>query len=129
MNKEKAYHQARRMFFMIDKKLVLADRGYGGCHFDWLLDFGFSENKAKDFIEKELRGVIDPTGDIKFFTGENWEINEKIEKDFFEIFSELVSRAEVKPEARVLGGAIRQEVGKVWPARKEYGRVGEIWTK
>lgn len=129
MNAEKKYHKSRRMFFVINEKLVLAEIGCKTSHYDWLINQGWSEEKATNFIKQKLRGVIDPDGNIKFFTKENWEINEKIENEFFKILPELVEKLKIKDQAKIFGGAIKQEVGKIWPPRKDYGTVGEILKK
>lgn len=126
MDKEKEYYRQRRIFFKINENLVLGEKGFEGSHYDWLKNQGWTEQKTKEFIKNELRGTVDPDGNIKFFTGENWEINEKIEKDFFEILPELVEKLEIKNDTKVFGGAIKQEIGKIWPPRKDYGTVGEI---
>jgi isopentenyl-diphosphate delta-isomerase len=123
---EKKYHQQRRMFFLIDKKLVVVKKGVSLCHFDWLVSQGWTKKDAEKFISKELRGVIDPDGNLKFFVGKKWELNEEIEKKFFEIFPELVKRLKLKDEVKIYGGAIEKEIGQIWPGRKYYGSIGEL---
>lgn len=126
---EKEYHRSRRMFFVINNNLVIAEPNSDKCHYDWLIEQYWSEEKATKFIETGLRGVIDPDGNIKFFTGKNWDINNKIEIKFFEILDELVKKMNVSPEAKVGGGAIKGEEGKIWPPRKKYGQVKDYIKK
>jgi len=123
---EKEYHRNRRMFFVIDDNLVIAQVNSEKSHFEWLIEQFWPEDKAIEFIETGLRGVLNPDGNIRFYTGENWEINEEIEKKFFEILPELVEKLKISPEAIVGGGVIRGEVGEFWPARKEYGKVKDF---
>jgi ABC-type oligopeptide transport system substrate-binding subunit len=123
MNKEKEYHQQRRMFFIIDNNLVIAPRGQIKSHLEWLIDQYWPEEKAKEFIRTGLRGTVEGNGNIKFFTGENWEINEEIEQKFWDILPDLVEKLKINPEAEIGGGAIKQKPGIIWPERKKYGKV------
>jgi hypothetical protein len=125
MQPESEYHRKRRMFFVIDDNLVIAPANSKECHFDWLIEQYWPEKKATEFIKTGLRGVVDPDGNIKFFTGENWELNEEIEIKFFMILNELVKKLKINPEAKIGGGAIKQNEGTIWPARKDYGKVME----
>ncbi len=119
---EKEYHRNRRMFFVIDDNLIIAPANSEKSHFDWLIEQYWPEEKAVEFIETGLRGVVED-GNIKFFTGKNWEINDEIEVKFFEIFDELIKKLNINPEAKIGGGAIKGEEGEIWPARKNYGQV------
>jgi len=125
MQQEKEYHRNRRMFFVIDDNLVIAPANSEKSHYEWLIEQYWSEDKAAEFIKTGLRGVINPDGNIRFYTGENWEINEEIEAKFFEIFDELVKKLKIKPEAKIGGGVIKGEIGDFWPPRKEYGCVSD----
>ena len=126
---EKEYHKARRMFFVIDDNLLIAEANSNKSHFEWLIEQFWPEDKAIEFIETGLRGVLNPDGNIRFYTGENWEVNEKIEAEFFGIFDELVKRLKISPEAKIGGGVIKGKTGDFWPARKEYGKVGDFIKK
>mgnify|MGYP001806601676 FL=1 len=126
MNNEKEYHKARRMFFLIDEKLVIAENGSEYSHFEWLKKQGCSDEKVKNFIKTELRGVLNPDGNLRFYVGEDFEVNEKIEKDFFRILPELVEKLNIRVDSEIGGGTIRQEIGKFWPEKKKYGKVGDF---
>ncbi len=120
---EKEYHRNRRMFFLIDDNLIIAPANSEKSHYDWLIEQYWPEEKAIEFIRTGLRGVLNPDGNIRFYTGENWDINEEIEAKFFGIFDELVKRLNIGPEAKIGGGVVKGEVGDFWPPRKEYGKV------
>lgn len=120
---EKEYHRNRRMFFLIDDNLIIAPANSEKSHYDWLIEQYWPEEKAIEFIRTGLRGVLNPDGNIRFYTGENWDINEEIEAKFFGIFDELVKRLNISPEAKIGGGVVKGEAGDFWPPRKEYGKV------
>jgi hypothetical protein len=122
IQQEKQYHKLRRMFFLIDGKLVLPEKNCPKSHKEWLETNKYTKEEVQRIINTQLRGVLNPDGNIRFYVGENWEINQDIEKKFFEILPELIKIFELGPEVKIEGGAIKQEVG-VWPARKEYGYV------
>lgn len=123
---EKEYHRARRMFFVINNELIIAPVGLGKSHFEWLQEQGYSDEKTKEIFENNLRGVVNPDGNVRFYVGENFEVNEKIEKEFFKFLPELVDKLEIKMEAEIGGGIIKQKVGTFWPAKKVYGKVRDF---
>ena len=120
---EKEYHRNRRMFFLIDDNLIIAPANSEKSHYDWLTEQYWPKEKAIEFIKTGLRGVLNPDGNIRFYTGENWEINEEIEAKFFGVFDELVKRLKMSPEAKIGGGVVKGKTGDFWPPRKEYGKV------
>ena len=126
---ENEYHKARRMFFVIDDNLIIAEANSDKSHFEWLISQFWPEDKAIEFIRTGLRGVLNPDGNIRFYTGENWDINEEIEKIFFEKLTELVKKLEIDSEAIIGGGTIKGNIGEFWPARKEYGKVKDFIKK
>lgn len=129
MNKEKEYHKARRMFFLINDKLVIPEKGSDKSHMEWLVENGHTQKEAKTIIETVMRGVVNPDGNLRFYTGEDFEINEKIEKKFFEILPKLVDIFSLNPEVIIGGGTIKGNIGDFWPPRKEYGKVEDFTKK
>ena len=129
MKGEKEYHRSRRMFFVIDDNLVIAEANSEKSHFEWLLEQYWPEEKATEFIETGLRGALNPDGNIRFYIRESCEINEEIEKKFFDILPELVEKLNISLDAKVGGGVIKGEIGKLWPPRKEYGKVKDLIYK
>ena len=123
---EKKYHKKRRMFFLINNELVLPESGSDKSHMEWLLSQGKTISEAKNIIDNNLRGAVNPDGNIRFYIGENWEINEEIEKKFFEILPKIVETLKINPEAIIGGGTIKGRIGDFWQARKEYGKVKDF---
>lgn len=126
---EKEYHKARRMFFLIDGDLVIPKKGSDKSHLEWLMENGYTPKEADRIIETVLRGVVNPDGNIRFFIGRNWEVNEEIEKKFFDILPKLIETFRLEPEAIIGGGTIKGDIGDFWPAKKEYGKVGDFIKK
>ncbi len=126
---EKEYHRSRRMFFVINNELVLPEKGSEKSHREWLEDNGYSKDEAEKIINTEMRGALNPDGNIRFYITEECVINDEIEKKFFEILSELVEIFNLKPETLIGGGVIKQKPGKIWPAIKEYGQVKDYIKK
>lgn len=121
--REGQYHRTRRMFFLINGKLVIPEVGSSKSHKEWLESNGYLPDEAQKIIDTELRGALNPDGNIRFYVGENWEINENIEEKFFKILPELVKIFNLGPETKIEGGAVQQEEGKIWPGRKYYGKI------
>jgi hypothetical protein len=124
--KEKEYHKARRMFFLINNELIIPESGSDKSHLEWLIENGYTKDKAENIIETVLRGVVNPDGNIRFFIGKDWGINEEIEKKFFEILPKLFEIFKLNPDAIIGGGNIKGKVGDFWVARKEYGKVKDF---
>lgn len=124
--KEKDYHGQRRMFFVIEGELVLPEEGSDKSHREWLESKGYAEDEVNRIIDTEARGVLNPNGEIRFYVGNDWNVDPKTEKKFFEILPELVARFGLTPETIIGGGAIKGEIGEAWQARKVYGKVGDF---
>jgi len=123
---EKEYHRKRRMFFWIDNKLVVPEAGSEKSHKEWLESNGRTKEMAKYIIDNELRGAINPGGNIIFYVGENMTLNEEIEKKFFGMLPSLVKKFNLGPETLIGGGVKIGKVGDIWPAIKEYGKVKDF---
>lgn len=123
---EREYHKQRRMFFWIDNQLVIPEAGSDKSHIEWLMANGRTKEEAENIIETVLRGVINPDGNVRFFIGKDWEIDNEIEKKFFEILPELVEKLNINLDAIIGGGVMKGKIGDFWPARKEYGKIKDF---
>ncbi|MCK5044519.1 hypothetical protein KAR26_02230 [Candidatus Parcubacteria bacterium] len=117
------FHRNRRMFCIYQNKLFIAESNLPYSHATWFEKEGWVP-KAKDELMNEVtRGMIDNKGDIYFYIGYDFEINKEIEFIFFSHLKELVEKLKLKSNAKVFGGSIKQEAGKKWLPRKEYGKI------
>ncbi len=119
----KDYHRQRRMFVIYQGKLYIARKGVGYSHAEWFVKNDWMTVRNDKLINEVIRGIIDPHGNVNFYIGHNFQINNKIAQNFFPYIKVLDKRLKLSPMAKVLGGAIKQVPGKIWPARKEYGRI------
>lgn len=115
--KTRAFHKSRRMFCIYQNKLCIADANLPYSHAVWFEKEGWIANEDLGSL---VRGIVDDKGDIYFYVGYDFEVNEEAETIFFSHCKELVEKLNLK-NPKIFGGLIKQEGGKIWPPRKEYG--------
>jgi hypothetical protein len=118
-----AFHKSRRMFCIYKNKLFIAEANLPYSHAVWFEKEGWISRKKDNFINSLIRGMVDDKGNIYFYVGYNFEINEKAESIFFSHLKELVKQLNLKSNAKIFGGLIKKEAGKIWPPRKEFGKI------
>lgn len=118
-----AFHRSRRMFCIYQDRLVIAEPNQPYSHAAWFEKGGWMSSEEDGLMDDIPRGIIDENGDVYFYVGYDFEINEKTESVFFSHLGKLVGKLNVKPDARIFGGLIRQDAGNLWPPKKEYGKV------
>lgn len=121
--KTRAFHKNRRMFCIYQNKLFIAEANLPYSHAVWFEKLGWISRQKDDLINSLVRGIVDNKGDIYFYVGYNFEINKEAESIFFSHLKELVEKMNLKPNAKIFGGLIKQEAGQVWPPRQKYGRL------
>ncbi len=118
--KIKDFHLSRRMFCIKDNQLLIAKSNVNYSHAVWFEKEGWNEKLMNDSV----RGIIDKEGNIHFYFGYDFDVDEKSEKIFFDHLPELVKELNVKPTAKIFGGKIKKTFGE-WPSKKEYGTVSD----
>ena len=118
-----AFHLSRRMFCIHQDRLYIAEPNLPYSHAVWFEKEGWISRKRDDLMNEITRGIKDTKGDIYFYVGYNFEINPKIENVFFSHLEKLARELELKPDAKIFGGFIKPEVGKIWLPRKTYGSI------
>lgn len=121
-----AHHKSRRMFCIYEGELRIAEPNLPYSHPTWFERESWMSRDADALMDSTERGVVDNDGDVHFYIGYDFEINEKAESVFFPYLRKLAEKLDLKPDAKVFGGAIRQEAGTKWPPRKTYGKVRDI---
>ena len=119
------FHRSRRMFCVYREKLIIAEPNLSYSHAVWFTKEGWMSHEDDDLIKKITRGIVDEKGDVYFYRGYNFEINERAELDFFTHIAELTERLKLKQDSKIFGGLIKQSPGKIWPPIKEYGKVSD----
>ncbi len=119
----KDFHKGRRMFCVYQNKLFIAEPNLEYSHADWFEKNGWISKEKDELMDEIIRGIVDNKGDISFYIGYDFRINKEIEIIFFSYLKELIERFKLKHNAKIFGGWIKQETGKIWRPRKEYGKI------
>ena len=118
-----AFHKSRRMFCIYQNKLFIAEENLLYSHAVWFEEEGWVSRKEDDLMNSITRGIVDNSGDVYFYVGYNFEINDETENVFFLHLEELVEKLKLKSTAKIFGGLIKQNAGRIWPPIKEYGEI------
>lgn len=122
-DKIKEFHRSRRMFCVYDNQLRIADENLPYSHATWFQNENWM-TKEKDGLMNEIpRGIVNSKGDVYFYVGYNFEINESIEFIFFPHLAELVKRLNLNTGAQIYGGLIKSDPGTMWLPVKLYGKI------
>jgi hypothetical protein len=92
-------------------------------HAVWFEKEGWISKENDKLMDKMVRGIIDVYGNIYFYCGYDFNINNEIESIFFNHLKELVKFLKLKSTSKIFGGLIKQEPGSKWPSRKTYGQI------
>ena len=115
----KHYHRIRRMFCIKDDVLYIAKPNVEYSHAVWFEMNGWSD----DVKNTAVRGVVDPHGNIYYYVGYDFQIDDDSEKVFFTHLDDLVEQLKIKPTALIFGGKVKSDSSSTWPPRTEYGVV------
>ena len=118
-----AFHKSRRMFCIYQTKLFIAEPNLPYSHAVWFEKEGWISRKKDELMDSIIRGIVDNNKNIYFYIGYNFEINKEIEPIFFSHLKEFVEKLNLESNTKIFGGLIKQEAGKIWSPRKEYGKL------
>ena len=121
----KDFHRSRRMFCIKDNQLFIAKSNVDYSHAVWFDKEGWNE----DLMNDSVRGIIDKEGNISFYFGYDFNVDEKSEKIFFKHLPELVNQLNIKLTAKIFGGKVKQKTSGEWPSKKKYGKVADHLRK
>ncbi|TAK97091.1 hypothetical protein EPO05_00120 [Patescibacteria group bacterium] len=124
-SKTDSFHQSRRMFCVYQGKLHIAEPNLPYSHATWFAKEGWISKQSDELMEDILRGVVDDKGNIHFYVGYNFELNDYAESMFFAHLAELAEKLKLNSDARIFGGLTRSKSGEMWPAIKNYGSLSE----
>ncbi|MBR9677036.1 hypothetical protein GOV04_02750 [Candidatus Woesearchaeota archaeon] len=123
--KRKAFHRGRIMFVIKDNRLFIAPKGVAYSHAVWFEREDWMKFNDDSFMNENVRGRVDPQGNIGFYVGYDFSVTEKAEKTFFKHLKEIVTKLNVQPTALVYGGLKKISDDSLGPA-KNYGTVKEL---
>lgn len=115
------FHRSRRMFCIYNNQLLTAESNIPYSHAVWFEKEGLISRTKEDLINSIVRGYA--IEDVYFYIGYDFRVNKRTETIFFSHLKELAEKIELKPDAKIFGGAIKQEAGKLFLPRKEYGKI------
>jgi len=121
--KEIKFYEERRIFCIKGGELIIAPTGSPGSHASWFMSEGWLEDDP-DLIEHIPRGYVDPEGNIYFYIGKDFEVNNDIFAEVSQHLPELIEKMDIPTGAILYGGARKATIGDKWVAKKEYGRIG-----
>lgn len=121
--KVKAFHQSRRLFCIYNDKLYIAGPDLPYSHATWFEKEEWITKENDSPMNQITRGIIDNKGDIYFYVGYDFNINNETESVFFSHLNELAEKLKLSNEAKIFGGLIKGEPGKQWLPRKKYGTI------
>jgi hypothetical protein len=127
--KVKNFDKSRRMFCVYQDKLFIAKPRLPYSHAVWFEKEGWLSKEDDGLMNSIVRGIVNNKGDVYFYVGYDFQINNRIEKIFFSHLSKLVKKLGLKSDAKIFGGCIKQQLNTEWMPRKEYGRIGDCLYK
>lgn len=120
------YHRSRRMFYVYKNKLSVAEPKVLYSHAVWFYKLGLISKDNDQLMNKIVRGIVDCKGNVYFYIGYDFQINNKVEEIFFLFLPELVKKLKLKSEAEVFGG-VKNKLGQKKVPRKEYGKIKNLF--
>ncbi|HBB02826.1 MAG: hypothetical protein US89_C0007G0008 [Candidatus Peregrinibacteria bacterium GW2011_GWF2_38_29] len=78
--KVKDFHKSRRMFCIYEGKLYIAESGLPYSHAVWFTNMGWISEKNDKLMDEIVRGIIDDKGDVYFYIGYDFKVDERLEK-------------------------------------------------
>ena len=121
----KEYHRSRKMFCIYKDKIYIAPSLLPHSHADWFENQGWIKKENDEKMQEIIRGIVDSNGNISFYIGYDFIINENVEEVFFSYLGELIKRLKLDENAEVYGGWIKE---KDVP-RKRYGKIKNLYTQ
>lgn len=119
------FHQSRRMFCIYKNRLFIAESNLPYSHAVWFKKEGWLSEVGGELMAEIVRGIVDSKGNIYFYIGYNFEINNNCEQIFFSHLKELVDRLKLDSKAKIFGGLIKSELDQIWPPIKNYGMISQ----
>lgn len=117
------FHKHRRMFCIMKEVLHVAQPNIPDSHIEWSQREGWTTSLRDPQYEKIVRGMVDHEGNVHFYVGSDFHIDQNAEKQFFNHIEDLANALHLNREVRIFGGKVVGEVGTLWKPIKTYGTI------
>jgi len=87
--KVKAFHRSRRMFCIKDGVLHIAPARVQYSHATWFANEGWITPQDDSLMKTVIRGIVDKKGNIYFYTGYDFKVNQQTQKELMKKLMEL----------------------------------------
>ncbi len=112
------------MFLIREDTVILGPPNSPMSHRDWFESIGLDGKKT---IEECVRGFVDDRG-LFFYTGKDFNTDEKIENELMTHLSELANALCLSPKTNVYSGVIKTKDVR-FPPKKEMGTINDLLKK
>ena len=99
-----SFHRQRRIFCINNNILYIAEPNFPHSHAVWFEQKGWINQTKDELMEKMVRGMVSPQGDVYFYRGYDFRIDKESEDIFFKHLESIVKELSILPEAKVYGG-------------------------
>lgn len=121
----KMLHKSRRMFAILEDRVLIADEGVPYSHAKWFQSLGLITPTDDKLMTLTVRGAsYDDV--LDFYVGYDFSVNEEAEKTFFSHLKEITEKLQLASSTQVCGGKLKGAPGEKWPARKKYGTIEQV---
>lgn len=118
------FHRSRRMFVIIEGKLLLADPNVPYSHAEWFEKERWLSQDSDSFMEDNVRGFVDTEG-IYAYVGYDFRTSPLVEKllTAYFILQQFVVKLDAKRDTRLFTGMQKQDGGGKFMPQKYLGTV------
>lgn len=109
------------MFCIKDNKLYIAEPNLPYSHAVWFEKMGWMDEKNDLLMDRITRGYVDDKGDIYFYKGYDFRVDDKSEQEVRLYLVELMKKLHLKNTAKLFGGLSKKN-NQTFPIKK-YGLV------
>jgi hypothetical protein len=113
------FHLSRRMFCIIDGKILIAPEKSTLSHKEWLESLGLDGE-----VEKSVRGFADDRG-LFYYRGKGFLADPATEKEFMRHLKSLAEAMKLPPTTQVFGGVTATKDAR-YPPRKKHGTIAAL---
>ncbi len=113
------FHKSRRMFCIKEGKLMVAESGLDCSHAVWFEREGWMDETDDSFMNTNVRGIVDKGGEVYFYRGYDFFIDEEGKKEFFKHIKELAEILKLKLSSKIYGGKNSKE-GKYYGVVRDF---------